>query len=134
MVSQLPPAETDVRIQLPATPDQLPVLRTFAAAVAAEAACPSNVVEDVRLAADELGGLLIAVARPGASLSCRLRRRDDVITVLGSVAGFSGLDVDQRSFSWQVLRTLAGSASTWATAGPPPSTHIAASLPCPSAA
>jgi serine/threonine-protein kinase RsbW len=55
---------------------------------------------------------LIARALPGAELTCRFEVTDGDIRLLATAPSVRGEPVDQRSFGWRVLKTLADDVMT----------------------
>ncbi|WP_370948874.1 ATP-binding protein [Amycolatopsis sp. cg5] len=101
----LPGGAVDVR--LPADPRQLAVLRTVTEGVAVRAGFGPDGVADLKMAVDEAGALLIAVANPLEELRCRFWTLGDEVRV--AVTAPTLWAADTSSFGWRLLKTLAGS-------------------------
>ncbi|MBO0839880.1 MAG: hypothetical protein J2O49_03540 [Sciscionella sp.] len=103
---------THVEIRVAADATQLPLLRSVAAHIALRADFDLDAVEDAKLTVDELCSTLIGHAADGSTLSCVFRSSDNAITICGEVTASTAESVDQRSFGWHVLSTLATSVHT----------------------
>lgn len=97
-----------VEITLPSDPSYLALLRTSAAALAARLDFTLDEIEDLRIAVDEAGAILLSSADDGAPLRCVFGVGLDELTVAVSARGSGSLVVDQSSFAWTVLQALAG--------------------------
>lgn len=74
-----------VRLDVPASPEFLGVVRVSTAAAVADMVDDLDSLEDVRLAVDELAAGVVGVARPGARLHVDVRRQGRCVTVTGDV-------------------------------------------------
>ncbi|MEV0246522.1 anti-sigma factor [Nocardia sp. NPDC050712] len=98
-----------VEIRVAASVTQLPIVRGLAETLVLLSEFTLDEVADIRLAVDEVCSTLIAVAKPGSSLTCRFTIGETELLVhVSGIAGNEGLP-DQRSFGWHVLRTLTDS-------------------------
>ncbi len=100
------PVQRSVLVRVGATVAQLPPLRVVAGDLAARADFDLDAVADLRLAVDEAAAELVAVAAPGASITCTFLVGDEGVeaTVTVPVAPTATLRTD--SFGWRVLTTL----------------------------
>lgn len=74
-----------VRVDVPARPDFLGIVRVSTAAAVADMVDDLDTLEDVRLAVDELAAAVIDVACPDARLHLDLRRQGQGVMVTGDV-------------------------------------------------
>ncbi|NLU85158.1 ATP-binding protein [Rhodococcus sp. HNM0569] len=95
-----------VELRIRATPDQLPVLRALAAAIAVHEDFDLDSIADIKLAMDEICTYLIVRAAPDAVLVCRLQYLDSCLRVEVSTVTETPDDANQRSFGWHVLQSL----------------------------
>ncbi|GAB2883907.1 anti-sigma regulatory factor [Myroides odoratimimus subsp. xuanwuensis] len=96
----------DVELRLPADSAYVSVLRTTTAGLAARLDFTIDDIEDLRMAVGEASALVLPEAAPGSSLMCQFFLLPGELTVSVSIDG-SPSPVDQDSFAWQVLSTLA---------------------------
>jgi serine/threonine-protein kinase RsbW len=106
------PSRTFVEIRLPAELTQLPIVRSVAATIAIREDFDLDEIEDMKLAVDEMCSTLIARAMADAVLTCRFEVTDGDIQLLAAAPSGRGEPVDERSFGWQVLTTLADTVAT----------------------
>ncbi|AOS64850.1 hypothetical protein [Actinoalloteichus hymeniacidonis] len=100
-----------VEIEIGAVATQVPILRTVAADIAMREDLDLDAIDDLRMAVDEAGSLLVAIAAPGARLMCSFLPAEDGITITATVRSRQD-DIDFRSsLSWQVLSALADSVT-----------------------
>src|SRR5215216_2233597 len=106
-----------VTVGVPAESGYLAVLRTATAGIAARLQFTLDEIEDLRIAVDEACAMLLAVAAPGAELTCRFEILKNALTVRVSVPtnGVAQLPSTQ-SFAWRVLTTLAAEVAARTTA------------------
>jgi len=99
-------AQRSVLVRVGATAAQLPPLRAVAGDLAARADFDLDAVADLRLAVDEAAAELVAIASPGASITCTFLVGDEGVeaTVTAPVEPATTLRTD--SFGWRVLATL----------------------------
>ena len=99
-------APRSVLVRVGATAAQLPPLRVVAGDLAARADFDLDAVADLRLAVDEAAAELVAIASPGASITCTFLVGDEGVeaTVTAPVEPATTLRTD--SFGWRVLATL----------------------------
>ncbi|ABL81229.1 MULTISPECIES: anti-sigma factor [unclassified Nocardioides] len=107
----------DVELRLPADSAYASVLRTTTAGLAARLDFPIDDIEDLRIAVGEASAMVLPEARPESDLTCRFYLRPGELTVQISVPVDQAVTPDQDSFAWQVLTTLASSASAEASNG-----------------
>ncbi|MGQ0776891.1 MAG: ATP-binding protein [Pseudonocardiales bacterium] len=98
--------QRNVMVQVQANPADLPTLRVVAADLAARADFDLDTVADLRLAVDEAASELVAVAAPGAVLTCVFSLDPAQLKVISSVHVRPGATLQQDSFGWRVLTTL----------------------------
>ena len=102
----------DVELRLPADSAYASVLRTTTAGLAARLDFPIDDIEDLRIAVGEASAMVLPEARPGSDLTCRFYLRPGELTVRIGVEVDHVVDLDEDSFAWQVLTTLATDAAT----------------------
>lgn len=102
--------ESEVQLRLPALETGLPVVRTFAAAVAAGWGFTLDVVEDVRLVASELL-TMVMTARPGALTEVAMSRRGEALLVRVHTDELCPAPPHD-SFGWLVVSEVSGSADS----------------------
>lgn len=103
------PLADTVDIRVPADGAYLALLRTATAGLAARMDFTLDEIEDLRIAIDEAGALLLPDAAPLKPLHCVFTLGDDTLHIQVSVTSVSGELPDQSSFAWTVLSALAGS-------------------------
>jgi serine/threonine-protein kinase RsbW len=101
----------DVELRLPADSAYASVLRTTTAGLAARLDFPIDDIEDLRIAVGEASAMVLPEAIPGSDLHCRFYMAPGALTVAVGVSVESTVEPDYDSFAWQVLTTLATSAS-----------------------
>jgi serine/threonine-protein kinase RsbW len=101
----------DVELRLPADNAYASVLRTTTAGLAARLDFPIDDIEDLRIAVGEASAMVLPEARPGSDLTCRFYLQPGELTVEIGVEIDRDVTPDRDSFAWQVLTTLATSAS-----------------------
>jgi serine/threonine-protein kinase RsbW len=101
----------DVELRLPADSAFVSVLRTTTAGLAARLDFTIDDIEDLRIAVGEACALVLPEADPGSALVARFHLSPGRMTVTVTVQGSQIGEVDYDSFAWQVLDTLARSAS-----------------------
>ena len=101
----------DVELRLPADSAYASVLRTTTAGLAARLDFPIDDIEDLRIAVGEASAMVLPEAVPGSDLNCRFYMAPGALTVAVGVEVESSVEPDYDSFAWQVLTTLATSAS-----------------------
>jgi serine/threonine-protein kinase RsbW len=102
----------DVELRLPADSAYASVLRTTTAGLAARLDFPIDDIEDLRIAVGEASAMVLPEARPDSDLTCRFYLRPGELTVRIGVEVDHVVDLDEDSFAWQVLTTLATDAAT----------------------
>lgn len=104
-------ATDTVELTVPADPAYLSVLRTVVASLAAQRDFTLDEIDDLRIAVDEAGALLLPHAGPGARLSAVFGgsaaslRVEVAVTTTEAGAGHP----DRSSFAWLVLAALTDS-------------------------
>ncbi|QNG19902.1 ATP-binding protein [Rhodococcus triatomae] len=98
-----------VELRIRATPDQLPVLRALASAIAIHENFDLDAIADIKLAMDEICTHLIVRSTEGAVLVCRLQFLAGTLRVAVSTTTNEPDDFSPRSFGWRVLETLTDS-------------------------
>jgi serine/threonine-protein kinase RsbW len=102
---------TRIEVTIPADPAGLPLLRSIAAALAVALDFDIDTMADLRMAVDELGATVVTRAHAGSPVICRFVAEDDAVTVSASATAAGGEPLDQTSFGWMVLTTLAESVT-----------------------
>src|SRR3954469_1277040 len=97
-----------VTIKLPAAGAYLSVLRTATAGLAARLDFTLDEIEDLRIAVDEAGAMLLSQALPGPRLECEFALEEDSMRVSVSVLTQDGQEPSRDTFAWTVLSALAG--------------------------
>ncbi|GGO77258.1 anti-sigma factor [Nocardioides deserti] len=101
----------DVELRVPADGAYVSVLRTTTAGLAARLDFTIDDIEDLRIAVGEASAMVLPEADPASELECRFWLAPGQMTVSVSVEAASPAAPDEDSFAWQVLTTLASSAS-----------------------
>lgn len=96
-----------VELSVPATAPYVGPLRMIAATLGARCDLTIDEIEDLRLAVDEAGALLLPHAEPGTSLVARFAVRPGVLHFSAGVATKTASEPDQAGFSWSILSALA---------------------------
>jgi serine/threonine-protein kinase RsbW len=107
--------KADVELRVPADRAYASVLRTTTAGLAARLDFPIDDIEDLRIAVGEACAMVLGEAEPGTDLVCRFYQQPGELTVSVTGAVDGAVEPDEDSFAWQVLTTLATSASVDAT-------------------
>ena len=105
----------DVELRLPADRAYASVLRTTTAGLAARLDFPIDDIEDLRIAVGEASAMALAEAETGTDVTCRFFQGAGELTVAVSVHVDGAVEPDYDSFAWQVLTTLASSATAEST-------------------
>jgi serine/threonine-protein kinase RsbW len=101
----------DVELRLPADSAFASVLRTTTAGLAARLDFTIDDIEDLRIAVGEASAMVLPAATPGSDLTCRFYMGPGSLTVSIGVTVENPVEPDYDSFAWQVLTTLATSAT-----------------------
>lgn len=101
----------DVELRLPADNAYVSVLRTTTAGLAARLDFTIDDIEDLRMAVGEASAMVLPEADPGSDLLCSFFMRPGELVVSVGVSAATTSEPDYDSFAWQVLTTLATSAS-----------------------
>jgi serine/threonine-protein kinase RsbW len=100
-----------VELRVPADPAYLAVVRTATAGLATRLNLTLDEIEDLRIAVDEACSLLLAGrAHPGRTLNASFTIGNGTISV--TIAGPADELPEGASYSWTVLRALAGEVVT----------------------
>jgi len=106
-----------VALTFAAQTQNVALARTLAAAMSARADLPLDQLEDVRLAVDEAVSQVIAVAAPGARVTCRFDSNGSTLAVRVSCATTATTPPSTNSFSWTVLSALVDSVEASVAGG-----------------
>ena len=101
----------DVELRLPADGAYVSVLRTLTAGLAARLDFLMDDIEDLRVAVGEACAMVLGVANADGDLTARFYLGQGELTVAVAVTAEAPSEPDQDSFAWQVLSTLASSAT-----------------------
>ncbi|MBT2270268.1 ATP-binding protein [Rhodococcus qingshengii] len=95
-------------LSVPASPDQLGLLRAMARTVAAHNNLSLDALADLVLAVDEAATTLISHARSSNALTCAFGAHTDPsrLRVILTATTSSPVDTSTSSFGWLVLKTL----------------------------
>ena len=107
----------DVELRLPADGAYVSVLRTLTAGLAARLDFTIDDIEDLRMAVGEACAMVLPEADPGSDLTGRFALAPGRLTVAVAVRASQPSPPDHDSFAWQVLTTLASSATVSTTEG-----------------
>ena len=98
---------TSIRLRIPASSAWVVLVRTTATACCARLDFDVERLEDVRLAVDEVAGMLIAQAVPGSEVSCVFTPYDDGrLDIAITAATETGTLPQTDTFAWAVLTAL----------------------------
>jgi serine/threonine-protein kinase RsbW len=101
------PGGTVVEVRVEARADQVPIVRSVAAEVAARADFDLDSIADLRMAVDEVCATLVELAAPGGALRCVFAVDPDRIQVaVTAPARRPGTGFDTGGFGWRILQTL----------------------------
>ncbi|MGH2629841.1 MAG: ATP-binding protein [Actinomycetota bacterium] len=100
---------TDVRLDLPADPESIGVVRAVVASVASRLALPYDSVDDLRIAAAEACTFLLTRADGGSRLCVELSPDTVALQLTIWVQGGGGVEPGggRESLSWRVIEGLA---------------------------
>ncbi len=101
----------DVELRLPADGAYVSVLRTTTAGLAARLDFTIDDIEDLRIAVGEACAMVLPEADPGGPLLAEFFLAPSLLTVRVTVSGSEIGKPDYDSFAWQVLDTLASTAT-----------------------
>jgi serine/threonine-protein kinase RsbW len=107
----------DVELRLPADGAYASVLRTTTAGLAARLDFPIDDIEDLRIAVGEASAMVLPEAVAGGDLYCAFHLAPGLLTVEVRVDIDHEVTPDYDSFAWQVLDTLAGTATATSADG-----------------
>lgn len=122
------PSATSVAVSTPADLARLPVLRSIAATLAVSLDLDIDAIADLRLAVDELATAVISRARPGSRVATEFVADDGAVHVTCAAPATSMQPVDEHSFGWTVLTTLADSVTAAVTRGDDGEPHVRMTL------
>lgn len=106
-------AERAVEIRVAARLENLAVVRTLIAAVAAFEDLDFDVVADLRLAVDEACTALIRASLPDSSLRLTIDPGEEAVVITASTTSTDAAVVEPGSFSWHVLSSLTDEVTTF---------------------
>lgn len=106
-----PSERADVELRLPADGAYVSVLRTTTAGLAARLDFTMDDIEDLRIAVGEASAMVLPEADEASDLLCRFHLAPGLLTITVGVEAHDASAPDYDSFAWQVLTTLASSAS-----------------------
>lgn len=109
--------DAGVEVRIPAQRSQLFVIRSLVAAIALRQDFDLDEVEDIKLAVDELCSILVTRASPGEHVRCRFDVTAGSIEIAAAVGTASPLPVEQQTFGWHVLASVADAVTTWVAPG-----------------
>jgi len=101
----------DVELRLPADGAYVSVLRTTTAGLAARLDFTIDDIEDLRIAVGEACAMVLPEADPGGPLLAEFFLAPGLLTVRVTVSGSEVGKPDYDGFAWQVLDTLASTAT-----------------------
>jgi serine/threonine-protein kinase RsbW len=107
----------DVELRLPADSVYVSVLRTTTAALAARLDFTLDDIEDLRMSVGEACAIVLPQADPAGDLLCGFEMAPGELTVSVGVPSQAPAAVDEDSFGWQVLTTLATAVHAEASGG-----------------
>lgn len=106
-------AERSVEIRVAARLENLAVVRTLVAAIAAFEDLDFDVVADLRLAVDEACTALIRASVPESSLRLIVDPGDETVVITATTTCTGAAVVEPGSFSWHVLSSLTDEVKTF---------------------
>jgi serine/threonine-protein kinase RsbW len=95
-----------VELQTPASIVVISVFRAVAGDLAARADFELDSIDDLRMAVDDACAMLVGIAAPGATLSCRFTVWPERIEAVAEVDVEDGAEPPCGSFGWRVLECL----------------------------
>ncbi|MBF4160885.1 anti-sigma factor [Nocardioides sp. CBS4Y-1] len=104
-------------MRLPAERAYVSVLRTLTAGLAARLDFTIDDIEDLRIVVGEACAIVLSEATAGGDLLGRFTLGQRELGVDVSVPATEGHALDEDSFAWQVLTTLAGDVAASTTEG-----------------
>ena len=107
----------DVELRLPADSAFVSVLRTTTAGLAARADFTLDEIEDLRIAVGEASALVLPESVTGGDLVAEYFLGGAELTVRITVSSDRQVQLDEDTFAWQVLDTLATAAETSSAEG-----------------
>lgn len=97
----------NVDVHVGADPDQVPLVRSFAADIAMRVDFDLDAIEDLRMAVDEACSLLVRAAAPGSRLHCAFELEPGALRVRVTVAATDATPPSADPLAWQILTALA---------------------------
>ncbi|MFE9575576.1 anti-sigma factor [Nocardia sp. NPDC006044] len=110
-VSESVTGTTTVAVTVPASPEQLTMLRALAETVLLIADFGLDEVTDIRLALDEIATVLLQDAVPGSTIDCAFSYREGVLNANIRAVVTSETEVGSGSFGWHIVQTLTDSVT-----------------------
>lgn len=107
---------TEISVAMPADLTRLPLVRSIAAALAVALDFDIDAIADLRMAVDELVSTVATRARHGQQIVTTLVAEGDSVLVDCAAVVTDSDPVDEQSFGWMVLATLADAVDTSVTA------------------
>jgi len=101
----------DVELRLPADSAYASVLRTTTAGLAARLDFTIDDIEDLRIAVGEAHAMVLPEADPVTDLTCEFFLAAGELRIAVGVTSAEAPEPDYDSFAWQVLSTLATTAT-----------------------
>lgn len=109
-----------VRLELPADPASLSIVRAVVASVASRLALAYDSVDDLRIAAAEAGAVLLSSAAGARQLRVELTPSEsDLVLTMWVDGGAPSAGVDRDGLAWRVIEGLADEAGVIEMAGAP---------------
>jgi serine/threonine-protein kinase RsbW len=108
-----------IELHTPASIVVIPVFRAVAGDLAARADFELDSIDDLRMAVDDASAMLVGIAAPGATLSCRFTVWPERIEAVAEVDVEDGAEPLRGSFGWRVLECLAEEVKACAVAAQP---------------
>ena len=99
-------ARDEVVLTLPAQPEYVAVLRSLTATLAARCDLTVDEIDDLRIAVDEAGGLLLPHATEGQPLTARFLIAPGEIEIVAAVPAEADAEPDRGGFAWTVLEAV----------------------------
>lgn len=97
----------NVDVHVGADPDQVPLVRSFAADIAMRLDFDLDAIEDLRMAVDEACSLLVRAAAPDSRLHCAFEPSPGALRVRVAVAATEPSPPSADPLAWQILTALA---------------------------
>lgn len=101
----------EVVLVIPARPEHVSVLRSLAATLAAKCDLTVDEIDDLRIAVDEAGGLLLPHANLNTPLTATFQLSPGGIEITATVSGSPVAEPDRQGFAWTVLEAVSDEVS-----------------------